>query len=385
MKITFIILSATVLLFAHVARGAPKDMSKSSKEDKSAAAAVPPQKPETCKANVNGQEQTLQPGDRYCLDETTHRVCNYGEWIDDKCPEGSKCLKSPDSYRVLCRIINRNPPQQAPPAETPGDNSQSNAAAPAQPQSPPQAQPPAPRHEEPEPPRPAVDQPKPPPPPPPPAAAQEAPKSDNKPSAPQSDAVQAAAPAAPAKPETCSASINGQQQTLQPGDRYCVDETNHRVCNYGEWIDDKCPEGSKCLKSPDSYRVLCRIINRNPPQNPPPSAGAPESARSKRSVPDDKTGDDKRFAPRIEPEPAAPAKPVTCSANINGQEQTLQPGDRYCFDDNTHRVCDFGEWVDNRCPTGSKCLKSPTQWQVLCRQIIRNQPLPGQPSESSRK
>jgi hypothetical protein len=56
----------------------------------------------------------LQPGDRYCLDDSTNRVCNWGEFVDYACPSGSKCLKSPDKWQVLCRIINKNPAQNTP-------------------------------------------------------------------------------------------------------------------------------------------------------------------------------------------------------------------------------------------------------------------------------
>jgi len=201
-------------------------------------------------------------------------------------------------------------------------------------------------------------------------------------SAPQSSPVD--------KPETCTANINGQQQTLNPGDRYCQDDTTHRVCNYGEWIDGQCPEGSKCMKGTNVWQVLCRIVKRNPPQpDHPQDSDAQVQVQSS-----DNKKPQKRDAPVA---PAADSAPVdsapvdsapqnspsgdTCTANINGQQQTLNSGDRYCQDEKTHRVCAYGQWYDGQCPEGSKCLKG-SGWQVLCRIVKRNPPQNAPPGES---
>jgi len=275
MKATFIIICAAVF-YAHVARGLPTDVKKPKPENDPAPApvAAAPEKPDTCKATIEGKEQTVQPGDRYCLDDTTARVCNWGgEWIDQKCDPGSKCLKSKTEYKVLCRIVNRNAPQPGQPQDS---DVQPNPKSPETPSNPPPAPkpqvdpvpPPAPQQP------PKVDNPQPEPPkqetkvdPP----KQENPKVDSvpPPPAPKVEPV----PATPEKPETCKATINGQEQTLQPGDRYCLDDNTNRVCNWGEFVDYACPNGSKCLKSPDKWAVLCRIINRNAAPNAPGADG----------------------------------------------------------------------------------------------------------------
>jgi len=265
MKVSLIILCA--VFYAHVARGLPTETKKEKPQADPAPVSAPvAEKPDTCKATIDGQEQTLQPGDRYCLDEKTHRVCNWGgEWIDNPCPENSKCLKSKDKYQVLCRIVNRNPPQAPPPQDSdvqPSGKSPeaSNPAPPPKPETkvdavPPPAPPPKEEKPQPEPPKPEqphVD------PVPPPAPKQEKPE---------------VAPVAPAKPETCKATVDGKEQILQPGDRYCLDDNTNRVCNWGEFVDYACPSNSKCLKSPDKWQVLCRIINKNPAQNVPGADG----------------------------------------------------------------------------------------------------------------
>jgi hypothetical protein len=220
-QIAFIVLAAVAFATVHVGRG------------------------DGCKATVDGKEVSLQNGDRYCADETTSKTCNSdGTFNDDKCPPGSKCLKSPDSFRTLCRQMNKN------------DQNSGQT-------SPDQAQP---KNEEPSPAK--KDQ----------QASAPSPKDQGK----QSD--NAAPAAAPAKPETCQANINGKDQTLNTGDRYCVDQTNHRVCNYGEWVDDKCPEGSVCIKSADSWRVLCRQMVTNPPW-PTGPAGEAENSEPKEKKP----------------------------------------------------------------------------------------------------
>jgi hypothetical protein len=270
MKATFVLISFA-LLYVHVARGMPTDAKadekvKATNADQ-APQAAPADKPETCKANINGQEQTLNTGDRYCLDDNTHRVCNYGEWIDNPCDPGSKCLKSPSSWQVLCRIVNRNPPQVIPqdaqndnaaksspdapsvpaPAAKPEEKPQPSPAA--EPEKPSNPAPPPPKTEEPKP-APKTEEPKP-------APTHEEPKT------PTADKP-APTPQADTKPETCKATIDGQEQTLQPGDRYCSSDNTNRVCNWGEFVDFECPTGSKCLKSPDKWQVLCRVINKNP-------------------------------------------------------------------------------------------------------------------------
>jgi len=252
-QIAFVVLAAVALLNAHVARG---DGSGDDNADTNG-----------CKATVNGKSVGLQNGDRYCTDDgTTSITCSDGKFTEDKCPPNSKCLKSPGSFQTLCRELRRNVAAAGAP----------DAAAPAQPadQTPPKKEEPAPAPA----PAPAAS----------PAQApatdaapkkgkasnsaskEKSPKNEGKqddhPAAPADKSQPQAAPAAE-KPETCK---NGDQ-TLNTGDRYCVDETTHRVCNYGEWVEDKCPPGSKCLKSPSAWNVLCREEHRNPPQPPHPT------------------------------------------------------------------------------------------------------------------
>lgn len=315
MKVTFVLICAA-LFYVHVAQGKPTDTNDSSQSkpqadqaqaQQSQQAAPAAEKPETCTASVNGQQQTLNTGDRYCLDQTTHRVCNYGVWIDGVCPDNSVCLKSPSSWQVLCRIIRRNPPQaphpqddnapapqnnnaQAPQNAPAPQNDNSNSQSPeSSPSNNPLPPPPPPKQGEPQPqetsttttattttatttaattttatttqqppsnPGPAPSNPAPPPPPP--SNPGPAPSNPAPPPPPPNNSV----PPAPQKPETCKATINGQDQTLQPGDRYCLDDNTNRVCNWGEFVDFQCPSGSKCLKSPDKWQVLCRVDNR---------------------------------------------------------------------------------------------------------------------------
>lgn len=303
MKVTFLLISMAVL-YAHVARGVPVDAKDEKKpveaehhekQDDHAAAApqaapAAPEKPETCKANINGGEQTLNTGDRYCLDDNTHRVCNYGDWIDDKCPEGSKCLKAKDSWQVLCRIVHRNAPQPDHPQDTDVQHESASKPdapsnpAPSAPKEEPKPQPAPSQPEQPSNPAPPKEEPKKEEPAPAPAPTKEEPKPAASPPAQAPPAeiktadkpAPAPAPAQPEgtpKPETCKASIDGQEQTLQPGDRYCLNESTNRVCNWGEFVDFECPGGSKCLKSPDKWQVLCRVINKNPSQAPPGADG----------------------------------------------------------------------------------------------------------------
>lgn len=276
MKVTFIILSAAVF-YAHVARGLPADTKKGNPSNDPAPAAAPvapsndpapaaapaADKPDSCTASINGQQQTLQPGDRYCSDDTTSRVCNWGgEFIDQKCDPGSKCIKADKEWKVLCRIVNKNPPQNAPPQDS---DVQPNPKSPETPSNPPPA------------PKPQVDSAPPPPPPPPQPepTKQDNPKVDSAPPPPAPPPSQPEPPkqettqAAPTTTDTCKATVDGTEQTLQSGDRYCLDDNTNRVCDSGKFVDFPCPTGSKCLKSPNKWEVLCRIINKNPPQNAP--------------------------------------------------------------------------------------------------------------------
>lgn len=252
MKVAIILIA----LF-YVARGSPIDSKPAAPADQApqAAPAAAPEKPETCTATIDGQQQTLQTGDRYCSDDTTSRVCSYGDWVDFKCDPGSKCLKSKTQWQVLCRIYVLNAPQNNGPREITnvhGDEPQANpaAAAPAAPQ----RDTPSKSSDS------ADDAPKPQAPPPAPAPANPAP-----------------APAdAPTKtddqPKTCKATVQGSEATLQPGESYCSDDSTSKVCNYGgDFTEYKCPDQSKCLKSPEKFAVLCRIIVRNAPQNQPPA------------------------------------------------------------------------------------------------------------------
>jgi hypothetical protein len=293
MKVSFIILSAAVLYF-HVARGLPADNNKRQTDAQTpapAASAAPaaPEKPETCKATIEGHEQTLNTGDRYCLDDHTHRVCNYGDWIDNPCPETSKCLKHKTEWKVLCRIVNRNPPQPPHPQDSdmPPSAQSPDASKPVPAPKVDSPPPPPPKVDSPPPPPPKVDSPPPPPPkvdsppPPPPKEEKPEPEPPKKPEQPKPtpeveqphptpavDQPKTEPPTAttPPKPETCKATIDGKEETLQPGDRYCLNDNTNRVCNWGEFVDYTCPSDSKCLKSPEKWQVLCRVINKNAAQ-----------------------------------------------------------------------------------------------------------------------
>lgn len=275
MKVAIILFA---LFYAHIARGSPlpendKEKAAPAAPQADSAAAPAAEKPDICKVNVNGKEETLQPGDRYCKDDSTNGVCGYGgETHEFPCDSGFKCHKHPNEWKVTCLQLNLNQgikygedgnaerptltiggvkhdaqhdSANAGPAAAPqNDNAPAKAAEqPANPPPPPpkQEEPAAPtarKHEEPAPP------------------PQPTPKKEEPAPAPKKEE-----PETP-KPETCKATIDGQEQTLQPGDRYCLSDTVNRVCNWGEFVDYECPNNSKCLKSPDKWQVLCRIVNR---------------------------------------------------------------------------------------------------------------------------
>lgn len=263
---------------------------------------------ETCTATVRGTQTTLQPGDRFCKDENTPSVCGYGELYDQPCPsgfkcfeldncpngpEGTKCDRPPKPHLVQCYQYNKAPPY--PTGPQPGAESRRRR---------------------------------------------------------QSDTV--SAPAAPAT-ETCTATVRGSQTTLQPGDRFCKDENTPSVCGYGELYDQPCPSGFKCFeldncpngpegttcdKPPKSHLVQCYQYNKAPPYPTGPPAGEGRRRRQADA-------------------PAAAAAPATetCAATVNGVQTTLQPGDRFCKDDNTPSVCGYGELYDQPCPAGFKCFE----------------------------
>jgi hypothetical protein len=289
--------------------------------------AAPP-KSDTCTGGPPGIDQ---PGDRYCLDETTSRVCNWGgEWVEFKCEENSKCqtLKT-DPKKVQCFRDDRKgyptgPPtgfqDDAAPAAAPGKGQRRRRNV---------------------------------------GSSQKQPKSDA--AAPQNDQ----APVAPAKSDTCT---GGPPGIDQPGDRYCLDETTSRVCNWGgEWVEFKCEENSKCqtLKT-DPKKVQCfRDDRKGYPTGPPPgfqADAAPQAApaaagngqRRRRNVgSSQKQPKSDAAAPQNDQAPVAPAKSDTCTGGPPGIDQ---PGDRYCVDETTSRVCNWGgEWVEFKCEENSKC------------------------------
>jgi hypothetical protein len=315
MKVAFVIFA---LFYVHIARGSPlpEDKPAAPAQDKpDPAAAAPqadaaPEKPDICKVNVNGKEESLKPGDRYCKDDATNGVCGYGgETHEFPCDSGFKCHKHPNEWKVTCLKLNlnagvkfgedgnaerslniggvkHNAEHDSPSANAPQNDNANPApvAAPTAPKheepAPPGAptaerppQPTAPKHEEPAPPGAPKEEPKSEVPtapkheePAPPGAPKEEPKK-SQPTAPLHEeppppgAPKTVEPVTP-KPETCKATIDGKEQTLQPGDRYCLSDTVNRVCNWGEFVDYDCPNNSKCLKSPDKWAVLCRIVNR---------------------------------------------------------------------------------------------------------------------------
>jgi hypothetical protein len=332
---------ACIAFFIHVGQGAPhgNDMKKS---DEPMAAAAPasdhtsvpteptqptaPTKADICTANINGTEHTFQPGDRYCVDNTKHRVCHYqGEWIDDSCPEGSICLKSPTSWQVLCRIYVTNAPLPGAPIGENQPNAPSSSTNAEMKEMKPQPQPEVQPQPQPTENKPETSEPQP--------ASMPAPAptlTDIKPAPSQPETNPA--PVAPMPPQTDNKPVSTDNKPASTGS-----ETN----------------------------------------SAPVAPMAPTGTDNK---PDQPMAADHTSAPTEPTQPTQPTKADICTANINGTEHTFQPGDRYCVDNTKHRVCHYqGEWIDDSCPEGSVCLKSPTSWQILCRIYVRNAPLPGEP------
>jgi hypothetical protein len=386
----FVVLAALAMINVHVARG------------------------DGCKATVDGKEVTLQNGDRYCADDTTSKTCNdNGQFTEDKCPPGSKCLKSPNSYATLCRMVVHNA------NEDPHAHDKDNQGQASAPQSQPQDQTPQAQS-------PKQDQD---------AASAGAPQSvdtctsdrgtlNNGDRYCKSDSTytvcsngqliddqcpsgstckenktlkqvlcreirkNAASPSGPndnSAPKRLKRAVdsNQNQQSNQalkaptattpcstprgdymPGQKFCQDDTYYITCNYGETIVDRCPSGSKCLENKEQKQVLCRQYVTNPPQNPQ------QQQRFKRAV-------DNNQNQQPNPAPKGPSPTTPCST----PRGDFMPGQRYCKDDSTYTVCNYGESIDGQCPSGSKCLENKEQKQVLCRQYVTNPPQPNPPPQ----
>jgi hypothetical protein len=168
-----------------------------------------------------------------------------------------------------------------------------------------------------------------------------------------------------ARSEDVTCSANGK--TLRLGERYCVDDTNHKLCdNGGKWFDGQCPAGFKCTPyETDPNQIRCRQYNAVPfPTGPPPGfndESKPQNGRLLRFRRQNKESDS--------PVPIG-APSDTCTSN----GKTYKVGDRDCKDETTSRVCNWGgEWVEFQCEDGAKCqplASDPTK--VQCFKLSRN-------------
>ena len=263
----FFVLAVLALFNAHIARGdkgkggksdgVKKNSASSEEKNASPASGAAPEKPETCTASRKGAQETFQTGDRYCASETTHRVCNYGEWIDGECPPNSKCMEGSSGKQVLCREIRKNVPWPTGPsgAENTPSESQSNQQ--------PQAQPSNPKPSAPE------------------AKPSNPQTADSQPAAPQEPKPQPAdqetkpLPAAqeqhPIDPKTGAHEPHDCPGGLKDGEQICSGETGYKMCHDGNLIEEPCPSPAKCVAAVTGKTVLCREVRRNTPQEKPQS------------------------------------------------------------------------------------------------------------------
>jgi hypothetical protein len=283
----FVVLAALAMINVHVARG------------------------DGCKATVDGKEVTLQNGDRYCADDTTSKTCNdNGQFTEDKCPPGSKCLKSPNSYATLCRMVVHNA------NEDPHAHDKDNQGQASAPQSQPQDQTPQ----------------------------AQSPKQDQ----------DAASAGAPQSVDTCTS----DRGTLNNGDRYCKSDSTYTVCSNGQLIDDQCPSGSTCKENKTLKQVLCREIRKNAASpSGPNDNSAPK--RLRRAI-------DNNQNQKSNQAPKAPTATTPCST----PRGDYMPGQKFCQDDTYYTTRNYGETIVDRCPSGSQCLENKEQKQVLCRQYV---------------